>query len=496
DRVNPARRMRRVRDLDLELDASSLDGRHVSEVIGDAAYAVIGIHLDAAIEGRRVEFEVEIPYATHTPRWVYAVHEPERNAAGDVVGVVAVVTDITERKLAEQEIMLARDRALAASRAKDDFLARLSHELRTPLNPVLLIASDAASNSELPENVRADFEMIAANVALEARLIDDLLDLTRIARGKMMLELRPLDVHPIIRDACSMVQADVAKKGLRLELKLEAREAFIMADDVRLKQVFWNVLQNAVKFTAPDGHVVVETSLQPLHDRLSVRVRDTGIGMSAMEIERVFEAFEQGDHAAQGGANRFGGLGLGLAISRMLVQLHSGTIRARSDGIGQGTEFSIELPLLRLADEPEGVKRVRPSTVQARPALKSDAPRPTRILLVEDHTPTRLALANLLIRRHCEVVTAGDVTSARALVQQGAFDLLISDIGLPDGNGCDLMSEFRRQYGLPGIALTGYGSAEDVTRSETAGFATHLTKPVSMQALDGALVAALQLAGK
>lgn len=474
-----------------DLPPDEIVGRHMREVLGRPAYERIKPHVVATLEGRRVEFEAEIPYP-YGSRWIYAVYEPERSPEGDVVGLVAVVTDITERKLVEQEMALTRDRALAASRAKDDFLARLSHELRTPLNPVLLLASDAAKNPALPEDVRADFEMIASNVTLEARLIDDLLDLTRITRGKLALDLRPVDAQVVARAACAMVEADVEQKGLTLECDIQAESSLVLGDDVRLKQIFWNVLQNAVKFTPAGGRVTLRMTSPPDGGVLSVEIVDTGIGMSADELERVFDAFEQGDHAVQGQSHRFGGLGLGLAISRMLVELHSGSIRAASEGPEQGTTFTVELPLLTEKPGANGSHEREPARACALPlhGLRRSTGS-LRILLVEDHTPTRLALTNLLLRRRCEMATAADAASARASARRGHFDVLISDIGLPDGDGCELMQEFRELYGLVGIALTGYGSDDDVGRSRAAGFLTHLTKPVSMQALDEALAAAM-----
>ncbi len=473
------------------LRPEDLLGRTLREVLGSIAYEALRPYVEAALRGERIEFEIELPFSVRGSRWIYGVHEPEHSVEGDIVGFVAVITDITERKLAEQEMALARDRALAASRAKDDFLARLSHELRTPLNPVLLLASDAANNPDLPPSVRADFEMIAANVTLEARLIDDLLDLTRIARGKMVLETRPSDVHAAVRGAAQMIQADATQKQLEIELQLDAQPSLILGDDVRLKQVFWNLLQNAVKFTPAGGRIRVESTAEPEAAMLCIRIQDTGIGMTPAELERVFRPFEQGDHAAQWSSQRFGGLGLGLAIARMLVELHSGEIRAASDGPDTGTAFTIRLPLLMTPTETVRPAPVTPSSAVSAKAPPSAAETRARILLVEDHTPTRLALANLLIRRQCEVVTASDAAAARTLITGGVFDLLISDIGLPDGNGCDLMMEFGSRYGVRGIALTGYGSQEDILRSERAGFATHLTKPVSMQALDSALVTVL-----
>lgn len=459
-------------------------GKHFSEVMGEGPYGAIRKHIDAALEGKRVEFEAEIAYASLGPRWVFVIHEPERTPEGEVIGFMAVITDITERKLAEQEIAAARDKALAASRTKDDFLARLSHELRTPLNPVLLLASDAISNPELPPAVRADFEMIAENIMLEARLIDDLLDLTAITRGKLTLKMRPVLVHAVLQEALATMRQDFAQKNLELVLQLEASHQTVTGDDVRLKQIFWNVLKNAIKFTPPDGKIVVTTLSAPDGSRMTVTVSDTGIGMTDEEISRIFAAFQQGDHAAQG-SGRFGGLGLGLVIAQTLVQLHAGVIAATSKGRDLGATFSIELPLTEDGVVPMALHAgtVIPFASGDK-ALASGSP---RILLVEDHPPTCRALADLLKRRDYEVTTAGSVADARALAKKNVFDFVVSDIGLPDGNGCDLMVELKNQYALTGIALTGYGMDEDINRSRVAGFITHLTKPVSVQALDNAL---------
>lgn len=467
-------------------------GLHFSKVIGEAAYAAFQRSFDAALEGRRVEIEAEISDAALGPRWMHVIHEPERAPGGGVVGLVAVISDVTERKLAEREVAMARDKALAGSRAKDDFLARLSHELRTPLNPVLLLASDAANDPELPEAVRAVFATITKNVTLEARLIDDLLDLTSITHGKVALELRRFDVQVSLHDALAMVGPEIAQKRIELALELKADRHTVLGDDVRLKQIFWNVLKNAVKFTPEAGRITVETAVIRESGKLEVRITDTGIGMTPEEIARIFELFSQGDHGHGSGANRFGGLGLGLAISRMLVEQHSGLIRAASAGRNQGSTFTIELPLLQLGENSEtGPASGKPALPPAPLPAAAGAGRSRRVLLVEDHQPTRSALIQLLNRRHFDVIGAESLSQARAIAAREAFELLISDIGLPDGNGCDLMSELRHRRGLIGIALTGYGMDEDVGRSQAAGFAAHLTKPVSVQALDRALAAAV-----
>ncbi|HYF34405.1 MAG TPA: ATP-binding protein, partial [Prosthecobacter sp.] len=341
-----------------------------------------------------------------------------------------------------------------------------------------------------PWETREQFAAIRKNVELEARLIDDLLDVTRVTRGKVSLHLAPCQVDSVLRDALSTVQSDLAQKQLVLKTKLNARDTIVMGDSVRLQQVFWNVLKNAVKFTPVGGQIRVATKLTPATPmapaRLAITITDTGIGMSREEIERIFRPFSQGDHAATADFHGYGGLGLGLAISKTLVELHSGIIYARSRGYGRGAAFTIELPL---AQEEDLFRTPVLPVLPARPAPSSDGLSGGRILLVEDHEPTRAILCRLLARRRYEVAAAGSVAEALALAgsTKKPFDLLISDIGLPDGTGYDVIATLRKSRELPGIALTGYGTDEDIQRSREAGFVTHLTKPVSVQALERAM---------
>lgn len=239
-------------------------------------------------------------------------------------------------------LRVARDQALAASRAKDAFLAALSHELRTPLNPVLLIASDAAANEGLPPAIRKDFEIISKNVELEARLIDDLLDLTRITRGKLSLNNRIVNVHEILEETIARVRTDIEKKEINLSLNLEGNPCSVSGDAVRLQQIFWNILKNAAKFTPAGGRITIASSTHG--QQLIIRFTDTGIGLTRAESIRIFEPFSQGDHALDN-SHRFGGLGMGLAIARQLVELHHGRIRAESEGRDKGATFIIELPI-------------------------------------------------------------------------------------------------------------------------------------------------------
>lgn len=475
-------------------------GKHISEIIGQQAYDLARSRIESALAGHREEFEMELPYDTLGRRSVHLVYEPERARDGKVVGLVSVLTDTTERRRAEKELERARDEAVAASRAKDDFLAALSHELRTPLSPVLLLASDAAENPELSSAVRADFETIRKNVELEARLIDDLLDLTRITRGKLTLELRPVDAHAILRDALATVQADLDAKRIKLNLDLDATPPNVWGDPVRLQQVFWNVLKNAVKFTPEDGTITLSARTAPDGAGLITNITDTGIGMTPHEVQRVFEAFSQGDHAGTGGSHQFGGLGLGLAISRKVIELHSGRIFVTSEGRNRGCTFTIELPLAgrreKALNETRSVEQVPAiaATRSGSPFNSNFSPSRFTVLLVEDHGPTRAALEHLLKRRQYRVVSAATVAEARAAAEQEKISFVVSDIGLPDGNGYELMAELRKRYDLKGIALSGYGMEGDIARSHSAGFIVHLIKPVRVQLLDDALEAILPLA--
>ncbi|HTV40182.1 MAG TPA: PAS domain S-box protein [Candidatus Sulfotelmatobacter sp.] len=405
---------------------------------------------------------------------------PIRDGGGKIIGASAITRDITERKNYAQKLEESLAREMAANRAKDNFLAALSHELRTPLNPVLLLASAGVRDANFPLQARLDFDTIRKNIELEARLIDDMLDLTRITRAKLTLDMKPVDVHIALHDAVGTVRADIDQKKIAMNLDLTADRPIVRGDAVRLRQIFWNVLKNAVKFTPEGGKISIQTRATP-GERMVVIIADTGIGMDQAELERVFGAFAQGTH-------HFGGLGLGLAISRALVELHAGSIRAESGGKGRGATFSIELPLAKEIELPAPLV-VAPAPA---PPAKKTRMREIRILLVEDHEPTRASLTHLLSRRNYKVTPVGSLAEARSLVGKKKFNLLISDIGLPDGNGCDLMEELRKQSQLKGIALTGYGMEHDVNRSYAAGFAAHLTKPVRMESLDEALTVALK----
>jgi PAS domain S-box-containing protein len=413
---------------------------------------------------------------------------PIRDALGNIIGASNISRDITAQKQAARELQRSHQEAVAASRAKDDFLAALSHELRTPLNPVLLLASAAVQNPDLTPELRAQFTTIRNNVELEARLIDDLLDITRIRHGKLSLNLSFVDAHRLLKESFEPVRPEFDRKNIAFTMQLEAEHFIVKGDAVRLRQVIWNVLRNAVKFSSTGGRVVVTTRPNTDTGELIISISDTGMGMTTRELAEAFEAFKQGEHG-KGKGSPFGGLGLGLAISRTLVEAHSGTICASSAGRNQGSTITITLPLATEsvgADLASGGDGSRPQVMVAR------RPDLLKILLVEDHEPTRTVLAHLLTRRRYQVQTASSVAEARALAGEQAFHLLISDLGLPDGNGLDLMKELQaHNKEVQGIALTGYGMEQDIARSLEAGFASHLIKPVSVESLENALARAL-----
>ncbi len=426
---------------------------------------------------RRAPLRVEYRLRRHdgTYHWAIDAAHPRFSDAGEYLGYIGSVVDIQKRKEAEEALREAKERAERASRAKDDFLAQLSHELRTPLTPVLMTAEALREDPALPVAAREQLDMIARNVALEARLIDDLLDLTRITHGKLALRAEPCDVHALLRLVVEIVREEARKKRIALALEAGARCSRLTGDPARLQQVFWNLLRNAVKFAPEDGHVRIRTTdaeATPGGEagrRLCIAVSDDGIGFAPGAAEGLFKPFERG---AAGTDQRFPGLGLGLVIARAIVDLHGGVIRAESAGEGRGATFTVELPGARPASAVAESAGNGDSAAAGEPAL--------RLLIVEDHAPTLDVLSRLLRRKGHRVTTAGSVAAALAAADQETFDAVLSDLGLPDGTGLQLMEELRARHGLRGIALSGYGMEEDRRRSAEAGFVAHLIKPVDI----------------
>lgn len=432
----------------------------------------------------------------------FSVNPLTEDEGGGAVTRCLVVTDLTEqherRMLSEaleklqvsqrelqqqyQEVQAVRTALEQANAAKDEFLAALSHELRTPLTPVLLTANAMAVDPSLPPELRSDLEMIRRNVELESRLIDDLLDLTRITRGKLQIAPKPVDLHETLALALDICRTDTAAKGLRFAVRMDATFHYVSGDAVRLQQVFWNLIRNAVKFTPSPGQVTVTTKNLRRQEgngtpEIEITVSDTGIGINKGAIARIFNAFEQGSGDI---TRRFGGLGLGLTISRRLVDLHAGCIHVHSGGKNKGSTFTVRLPTIQAP--------LRTSVADGQLTVRTV--KPLRILLVEDHDDTRRNMTRLLTALNHTVVPAHDAASALAQAAAECFDLVVSDIGLPDESGLELMKKLRDRHGLRGICLSGYGMEEDIARSIAAGFSEHLTKPINFERLELAILAA------
>jgi PAS domain S-box-containing protein len=384
-----------------------------------------------------------------------------------------LVREVSERRKAEAALKLAKNQAEEANSAKDRFLAVLSHELRTPLTPVLAIVQMLHEEPEMNDDARAWLDTIQRNIQLEARLIDDLLDLTRISNGKVQVSKRKINLHEVIADAVATCQEDVRRKNLSLVLNLAAKKTTIEGDPARLQQVFWNLIKNAVKFTPEGGQISIETQLKG--GEIECVVSDTGIGIPAESLSRVFEPFDQGDETI---TKQFGGLGLGLAISRALVEQHGGHVAARSEGRGRGASFHVSIPVI----EQDNVPRETPRS-KKKHKLQSAA----TILLVEDNADTNNVLRLLLERKGYSVYSASSVQGALAIAHEHACDVIISDISLPDGTGHEMIKQLAKRGPVRGIAMSGYGMEDDIRRSLDAGFRAHLVKPLDFEKLNGAL---------
>ena len=399
---------------------------------------------------------------------------PIRGDDGIIHGVVLVFRDFTQRKQFEQNLQHAKEEAESANVAKDNFLAVLSHELRTPLTPVVVTLTSWTQNPSFPAEFREDLGTLRRCAELEARLIDDLLDLTRIVRGKLALHMEAVDVHAMLDGVTRIYRSDLNAKSIVLEMHLDAVSRFVMADAGRLQQVFWNILKNAAKFTPAGGKIEIKC-LNPAGGRVEINITDTGKGMTPETIARIFQPFEQGSAEI---VRQYGGLGLGLSLSKAFVQAQGGTIAASSAGPGKGSTFTISMPTTSAPLMPS------PSKGGTSPRASAGSTRPLKILLVEDHDDTSRVMSRLLERLGHQVRTADSVASALIAAEE-PFDLLLSDIGLPDGTGIDLLQQLRQRgkNGFPAVALTGFGMEEDIAKTREAGFTDHLTKPINFQRL-------------
>jgi signal transduction histidine kinase/CheY-like chemotaxis protein len=402
------------------------------------------------------------------------------------------VTDLTYRvrdyrkmrdiAIAEsEERKKAQDRAESANRVKDEFMAIVSHELRTPLNPILGWSQLIREGKLSGVNLKKALEAIERNAKLQSELIDDLLDVSRILRGKLSLNWEVVNLSLVVNSAIETVRLAAEAKSIAIHLNIDRAIAYVRGDSTRLQQVVWNLLSNAVKFTSEGGQI--EISLSAIDSHFQLKVQDTGKGIAAEFLPYVFESFQQGDAST---TRRFGGLGLGLAISRHLIELHGGKIWANSPGEEQGATFVFELPMLKIS----------PPTTIPKKSFREDTNcnlENIKILIVDDEYDTREFLDFFLSSQGAKIQTVESVAEAIFCLNYKTFDLIISDLGMPDRDGYDLIQyvrslPFEKNRNIPAIALTAYAAETTRDRVLQAGFQKHLSKPTDSSELLHAIV--------
>jgi PAS domain S-box-containing protein len=486
----------------LGLSRESLRDKRIRDVVpSDHAYEIIRPRIERALAGHTVQFETRLTYADGITRDVEVTYSPDIASNGQVNGFAVLVVDVSDRKRveAERERLLAAERAARqeaerVSRMKDEFLATLSHELRTPLNAIVGWSHILSGGPASPEDLAQGLQTIERNAHAQTRIIEDLLDMSRIISGKIRLEVRPVDPAEIIRASLETVRPAADARQIALELTLDPPPASgpapagIVGDPNRLQQIFWNLLNNAVKFTQKGGKVSVR--LQRVESHLEIVVRDNGQGIDPSFLPHVFDRFRQADAST---TRDHGGLGLGLAIVKTLVELHGGTITVHSDGKDQGTTFTVTLPV-QAAWEPKTASPPR-TPVSAAPDQNPKSIRSLeglKVLVVDDEPDARLLLNRLLADGGAEVTLAASAAEAIRLLPRIRPDILISDIGMPTEDGYALIQQVRhlppeRGGQTPAIALTAYASAKDRVRALRSGFQNHLVKPIDFAELIAAV---------
>lgn len=400
---------------------------------------------------------------------------PIKGPNGKVIGASKIARDITEQKRAMQQLAIANEELHRANRLKAEFISTLSHELRTPLNAILGWTQLLGENSS-KEDLQLGLETIERNVRVQSQLIEDLLDMSRIEAGKLNLDVQRLDLPSVLTAALEVVRPAAVAKGIEITCAFSSVEGMVMGDKNRMQQIIWNLVTNAVKFTPKKGRVHI--TLERINSHVEIAVADNGIGVEPEFLEHIFERFMQADAST---TRKHGGLGLGLAIVKKLVELHGGTVRAKSDGLNRGATFIVSLPLVPVRHEPEH------SAAEKRHAeIDGSAPdfrlNGIKVLVVDDDPDSLEIVRRILEHGDATVRTALSVEEALALFKEFGPDILLSDIGMPNHDGFDLIKRIREQpagNSMPAIALTALARSEDRTRALRAGFQVHLPKPVN-----------------
>ncbi|MCA1578831.1 MAG: PAS domain S-box protein [Acidobacteria bacterium] len=481
--------------------AEEVIGKHVNQwqfVFADDVDAVAlvtnrqreGVEVQGVQRNRNYTRDGSVLYC----EWYNSVLRDDR---GKLVSVLSLVLDVTARKEAEEEraALLIRERdarqhAEEADRLKDEFLATLSHELRTPLTSILGWASMIRNGEVEGASAAGAIETIERNARAQARLIDDLLDVSRIITGNLRLDLHPLNLAPIVEAAIDALRPTADVKGIQLRVETLSGDCLVKGDPNRLRQVIWNLLSNAIKFTQRGGLVTI-TLKCAAGGNARLTVADTGDGIAAEFLPYVFDRFRQ----AEGSISRKqGGLGLGLAVVRHLVELHGGSIRAESGGLGHGSLFTVDLPLAEERRDPARAEERRREVERRRSRRGSIRLDGVHVLLVEDDEDSRKLLDTMLKRYGARVTATKSAAEAFTAVAGDTPDLLISDIGMPDEDGYEFIRKLRalppdKGGRTPAIALTGYASRKDRERALEAGYQQHIAKPIEQTDMIAAIAA-------
>lgn len=434
---------------------------------------------------QKFDTEARLRSADGTYHWFLSQARPLRNEQGEIVKWYGTNTHITRIKELEAELLQQTEDLRHANQLKDQFLAIVSHELRTPLNPILGWTQLLASGKLDKDKIAMGIEAIGRNARLQAQLIDDLLDVSYILRGKLDLKLFPLDLKPIIKSAIDTVQLAANAKSIQIETELESKIGEVLGDAARLQQIVWNLVSNAIKFTPEGGRITVK--LKRDNTEALIRVEDTGQGIDAEFLPYVFDRFRQAESSS---TRKFGGLGLGLAIVRHLSELHGGAVAVSSLGLGRGAVFSVKLPLMNT-----------PTTEQINYETTVDPVQPNRfsgiyVMVVDDEIDSLDILTLILEQEGAEVASVASADEALAAFEEKTPNLIISDIGMPKTDGYSLITQIRalpQGADVPAIALTAYAGEIDKQLTFDAGFQKHIAKPVSLPELIGAVAELVQL---
>ncbi|HZF41723.1 MAG TPA: CHASE3 domain-containing protein [Blastocatellia bacterium] len=428
---------------------------------------------------------------------------PIKGAEGKIIGAVLIFRDITERRLVEEERSklltserAAREKAEAASRSKDEFVAMISHEIRSPLNSILGWAQMLRRGKfDQAETARA-VEIIERNARSQSQLIEDLLDISRVITGKLTLNVRSVELAQILESALDSIRPAAEAKDIRLQARLESRGSMVSGDPNRLQQVVWNLLSNAVKFTPRHGRVDVSLErLERVDSQLQITVSDSGVGINPEFLPFVFDRFSQANTTSE---RKYGGLGLGLAIVRHLVELHGGTVRADSLGEGQGATFTVTLPVKAVRGATSEIGRAAPGVENAGSLSDAITLDGLRVMIVDDEAETRDLLTAMLTQCGAEVRACASAAEALEEIKQWRPIVLVSDIGMPDEDGYALIGKLRalgpeRGGDIPAVALTAFARSEDRMRALASGFQMHVPKPIEAGEL---IVVIASLAGR